>query len=606
MSIVRLGKLHLHWCEKCNIPLVEKGECSTCGNNGKKVKITPPGDVRPAFEEDISLIRTTIDKQWGEGYSEKIFSDDKIVILNKSPALDRMDEVIVDGTVIGNLRYNLKKKAECKEPYEFIIRPWENMPVPEEGFVVIDEGAVGPISNGGSVLVPGIIEIDEDIKREDEVIILSPEKVVVAAGRAQMTTEEMENNDKGKGVKNRWRSSEYEPEEGGQTWEEVLDGNEDILNEKIEESVEFIKETVKDSGLEYAVSYSGGKDSLATLLLVLEAGLEPDMMFINTGIELPQTVENVRKVSEKYGLDLKTKRVEGGYWDNVDHFGPSARDYRWCCKTCKLGPTAQLIEENYPEGVLSFIGQRRYESQQRMNKGNIWQNPWVPNQKGMSPIQDWTALHVWLYLFKNDAEYNPLYEEGFERIGCWVCPASDLSELEYIKENLEVFPKFEDVLDKYMEKHALGESWKKLGLWRWIDIPKDIKKIVEEIEDYSDIEETSFNDPKQRSLDTPNIKKMLMDERTLNLLHIYRDYRDGSYVWSEKDRSKILEMYKRSKFCVECGICVSRCENNALSLDDGVKVDPELCTHCKECLDKCPVVTFDERATGFDKSEGSY
>ncbi len=593
MSIVRLGKLHLHWCEDCNLPLVEKGKCSKCGSEGSKVNITPPGDVRPAFDRDISLIRETIDRQWGDGYSEGLFSEDKIILLNKSPSLDRMDEVIIDGRVIGNLRYNLRKKAKGRPPYEFIIRPWRSMPEPKKGFVVIDQGAVKPIADGGSVLVPGIVDIDGKIKNRDEVMILSPEREVIASGRAQMSAEEMIKRDRGKGVKNRWRSSDDKKKQDGQTWDEVLEANDGILKKRIEESIRFIKQTVQDTELKPAVSYSGGKDSLATLLLVLDAGIEPDMIFIDTGIELPETVDNVKRISEKYDLDLKTKKVEGGYWDNVGYFGPSARDYRWCCKTCKLGPTARLIDENYPEGVLSFIGQRRYESQQRMDKGNIWQNPWVPNQKGASPIQEWTALHVWMYLFKKDADYNPLYEEGFERIGCWVCPASDLSELEYIKENLDIYSKFETVLEEYREKNDLSEAWIELGLWRWIEVPVDIKKILSDIDEdeKEDTEDNSEEDIRSSFKEQPT-EKMLEDERTLNLLQIYED---KSYKWTQKDRSRINEMYKRSQYCVECGICVSKCKKEALSFDDGVKLDPELCIGCLECLEKCPVVTYGER-----------
>ena len=33
----------------------------------RKVEITPPGDVRPAFEHDIEHIRSVVDKQFGEG-----------------------------------------------------------------------------------------------------------------------------------------------------------------------------------------------------------------------------------------------------------------------------------------------------------------------------------------------------------------------------------------------------------------------------------------------------------------------------------------------------------------------------------------------------------
>ncbi|MFW6376251.1 MAG: phosphoadenosine phosphosulfate reductase family protein, partial [Thermoplasmatota archaeon] len=420
MSIVRLGEVHLDWCDECNLPIVEEGRCGICGNKSKDVDITPPGDVRPAFKKDIEAIRETMDRQWGEGYSYNIIPEEKIVLLNGIPYIDKMDEVIIDGHVVGTFRYNVKKKAEGKYPFEFIIRPWDGLKKPEKGYVIIDDGAVKPISEGASVLAPGIVDGDEDIDENDEVIVIDKGKNVICSGSSRHNGKELINNDSGRGVKNRWRTSksDYQPVDDENDWDDVLIANEKMLDERIEEAIEFIKEKVDEYGKDVVVAYSGGKDSLATLHLVMEAGLDPSLLFIDTGIELPETIENVKKISEKHDLELKMRRAHSGYWSNLDHFGPSARDHRWCCKTCKLGPTARLIDEEFGHDILSFIGQRRYESTQRMNQGDTWNNPWVPGQRGASPIQDWTALHVWLYLFRRDAEWNPWYEEGFERIGC--------------------------------------------------------------------------------------------------------------------------------------------------------------------------------------------
>ena len=31
-----------------------------------------------------------------------------------------------------------------------------------------------------------------------------------------------------------------------------------------------------------------------------------------------------------------------------------------------------------------------------------------------APIQDWTAMHIWLYIFKTGVPYNVMYERGFD------------------------------------------------------------------------------------------------------------------------------------------------------------------------------------------------
>ena len=36
-------------------------------------------------------------------------------------------------------------------------------------------------------------------------------------------------------------------------------------------------------------------------------------------------------------------------------------------------------------------------------------------------------MHVWLYLMREKAPYNVLYERHLNRIGCFMCPSSDMA-----------------------------------------------------------------------------------------------------------------------------------------------------------------------------------
>ncbi|MBR2093738.1 MAG: phosphoadenosine phosphosulfate reductase family protein, partial [Candidatus Methanomethylophilaceae archaeon] len=80
------------------------------------------------------------------------------------------------------------------------------------------------------------------------------------------------------------------------------------------------------------------------------------------------------------------------------------------------------ITKNYPKGVLSFIGPRKYESEARNSKPRIWQNPWTPGQTGASPIQNWCAMHVWMYIFLRKEPFNVWYTRGLDRSGASCAP----------------------------------------------------------------------------------------------------------------------------------------------------------------------------------------
>jgi phosphoadenosine phosphosulfate reductase len=631
MAIVRLGKMALRWCEICNLPVLESKKCGKCKGETNEVKLTPPGDIRPAFTHDLKLIREVIDSQFGKGCGEKIVPNDKIVILNKTPSLDRMDEFIVDGKVHGALRYDLG------EGYKAILRLHAAKLVEDDivkNWIVVDPGALGPISKGANALSVGILEVNSEIKKGDEVIILSPERKAVAIGKAMKSAKDMQKG-KGVGVKSRWYKidDDYKPLSSGQTMEDVFSANSWFFEKKIPKAIEFLKNTIGKDKDNVAVSFSGGKDSLATLLLALDAGLRPRIMFVDTGLEFEETKEHVREISELYNLELLTEEAEDVFWRDVPNFGPPGKDFRWCCKTCKLGPTVRLIKKNFPNGVISLIGQRAYESEQRARKGRVWKNPWVPGQKGVSPIQDWTALHIWLYIFKKKAPYNVWYERGMERIGCWLCPAADMADFEIVKEYYPEYERWMEFLKDHAAKKEYPKEWLEMGLWRWKKLPKGLLNLMEEqgielkmkkeIPEDGEKEFKFFSaggyQPCEGGVSMEGMFTRELDmEKVSNLMNIlgeveYDDkinscaivdadvFGEGGIAVRGRDEKHVKKLMKnvketilRAHLCVGCGICTGRCEEGALVLDERVSVDEEKCIHCQKCLGPCPVIGYGE------------
>jgi phosphoadenosine phosphosulfate reductase len=587
------------------------------------VAITPPGDVRPAFESDILLLRKTIDSQFGKGKGNLLIPADKVVVLNKVPHLDRMDEVILDGQVLGSLRYDLGKG------YSFVLRIEGGRRLAEDlkkGYVIVHEGAVEPISKKASAMVPGIKDASQSIKKGDEVVVLTEGNQAIAVGIARMSGKEMLEREKGAGVKNRWASDPRPPDvlQGGQKWDDAVSANQHVLEKVQKKAVRFIQKAVEDHDMPVAVSFSGGKDSLVTLLLVVEAGFKPDILFIDTGLEFKETLDHVIAVSKEFDLPLVVEEAGDSFWSNLDTFGPPGKDYRWCCKTCKLGPAARIIKERYPEGVLSFIGQRRYESEQRAAKNAVWKNPWVPLQIGASPIQNWTALHVWLYIFKMDADYNPWYERGLERIGCWLCPSSDLAEMDAVGAGIPDFEKWRSFLEEYSKRSGWGENWVKFGGWRWKLPPKPIRELLGEKKkaakrppDPYEFHLSEGFGPCVVGISAEGIFSCTLDiDRVKMFLNLIGDveyddvvrvaltdritlFEEGVVILKAKDEkelhetSKIVErIVRKAHSCVGCGTCIAQCSSDAIYLEGVAWIDDEKCEHCGSCIGPCPAADF--------------
>lgn len=630
---VILGKFGIGWCRRCNLPLLGK-TCDRCGSPALAVALTPPGDARPAFDADLELLRSVIARQFGPQAAEQLFPRDKLVVLNRVPALDRADEVILDGSVVGLLRFDPRRLV-----LEFLLKLEGARRIVLAGgkkWIRVDEGAVEPIINGSSVLAPGITDVDPEIEADEEVYALDPRGHVIAVGRSRMNARRIKAERHGMAVKVRQseRPREAQVLQGGQTWNDAVDANRPTLHSCEVRAKRFIAKVLQGHrNKPCAVAFSGGKDSLATLLLVKDVVKDPDVIFADTGLEFPETIEHMKKIVEGFGLELKIEPAGDAFWQGFEHFGPPGRDYRWCCKTCKLGPTAKLIRERFPEGCVTFLGQRKYESDQRYRQPRIWENPWVPGQIGASPIKDWTAMHVWLYIFSRGVEFNPLYKKGLERIGCWLCPASELWEFKFVEQqHPELWRRWWEALRKWASEMGYSDTWLEHGFWRWQELPKGQLKLAEELDiklepvprhvetmsyklaaGFSPCKDgrTSIDGSFNCTLNMERIANMLTTLGKVRLSRKFgaakvsmRDadasiYRTGKFRLIARDEKNVMhnvdwlvKVITRAERCVGCGVCVSRCPEGAISLVDGRAQISGTCTGCLICYEYCPTLFF--------------
>ena len=452
-----LGKIFLRWCDTCHTPVLAP-QCA-CGAPTREVFVTPPGDARPAFPVDIVRINRIYEDHFGA----PLIPEGHIALLNKVPDADRMEEVIVGGGIAGIIRYFPDQQR------------WEPVPRPESGclfspekhIVVVADDAVPFIRDQGmSVLAPGLFSIDDSVRAGDEVLILGKDGSCIGAGRARVSAEEARSMKKGAIVKTRKNiRSLIVP--GPATWDDAVKANAAAIDRAEAASVQFIREVVaRNPGLVTNVSYSGGKDSLAMLLVVLKALGKVPLLFADTGFEFPETYTNVDIVTEKYGLEVFRTNGVTKFQENFAVQGPPAVNARWCCRVCKLTPVAALIRERWGE-CLSFIGQRRYESASRAESERVWRNPNVRVQLSAAPIHNWTAMHVWLYLMREKAPYNVLYERHLDRIGCFMCPSSDMALIHGIETGYPVlWQGWLSKLEEWRQANSLPATWISEGRWR--------------------------------------------------------------------------------------------------------------------------------------------
>ncbi|MDI9619537.1 MAG: phosphoadenosine phosphosulfate reductase family protein [Candidatus Nezhaarchaeota archaeon] len=605
----------IYWCLSCNLPLIAP-RCYMCGSHAVKVHASPPKDLRPAFKYDLKLLEEVLREEFGFNAWRAILGYG-VVLLNKVPYVDQANEVIVDGWVMGTLYYNPE------------VGRWRFRPSYEGAARLLISGATPYIEVEGS-----------EVRLWDTLSISGArgcvpheggKYVVVANQRGMAIGVAVTLNDGRVKVIKRWEPHKPHLLEKRTTWDKVVKANEPHIEAEERRATAIISNVVKSP--EAFISFSGGKDSLATLILSLKALGDKPMLFNDTGIEAPATVEHVWSVASKFGLELILAGAGESFWNSLPVYGPPARDYRWCCKVCKLIPIAKTVRERFRGDVYAILGQRKYESFARLRAPAVDKSRWIPNLVSLSPIRNWSALHVWLYLMKERVEGNPLYNEGFDRIGCWLCPACELAELKRVE---EVYPhlwsKWRGKVLAWCEEKAIPQEWFELGLWRWRRFPGDIKKFalrakadlaaIEKCFDSNkEVEVTLFVKPCENiyeaqgvvkgSLDVKRLANLLrctggkisLNER-LGLLAVRIDEgfmsistNNNISVRSEsgEDLRRALKLLVKSvlraKHCSLCGSCINWCPSKAVTVSDHVKIS-DVCAGCRTCINVCPVATY--------------
>ncbi len=653
-----LGRLKLHWCLHDNLPVLDQPICPKCKNPTIKFNLTPPGDIRPAFERDLTRIRATINSTFGDGLGQLLLPTNNIYILNRTPGIDLSEEIIANGHVYGRFMYNLLKERFEFHPRQvgakLLVHYATQHSILLKHTINMHEDSIPFILEGKSILAPGIMEFDTAMEKGDVCIVrYNNEYLTMAITHADASEiKKMVDTRYGKVAKNlKNQRSTLSIQEilsaiKNQTWEQVFKVNKSHMDSIVQEAQRFIHKTIRQhEGKTIAVAYSGGKDSLCTLLLVYGAiGPKFQIFFADTGLEFPETIENTHEVAKLLGMEdsVHIRHANDKFWDLVDHFGPPGRDYRFCCHGLKAQRINEIIDDVASgDKILSFLGQRRYESFSRAAEKRVYVNSFIPQQIAASPIKNWNALEVWLYILhyphtvngnQVTVPVNEMYYHEFERIGCYLCPASDIATLKILREiHPEMMEKWDNWLRKYAEKQGFPEDWIKYGLWRFRKLDKQWKNYFEkhgvEYVDFG-FESTAliqFNPEQDDSILTgkiilpihltelENLFQILpgttsKEETALNYASRQLEFhleQSGKFSLKsntpektiQKFMNQIIALILKTETCANCGVCADICPQNIIRIEkNGLQYIPVIeptaespCIHCLKCISHCPL-----------------
>lgn len=214
----------------------------------------------------------------------------------------------------------------------------------------------------------------------------------------------------------------------------------------------------------HVVMFSGGKDSTAMLLMMMEDNMKiDDIIFCDTGVEFEELYNHIKQIEKYIKREITILKPDKSfeYWllnhellkgkhKGCKGYGFPSMKVRWCTSNLKRTLKNKYLNKYKGYNIIEYVGIAYDEPKRILDK----KYPLVDKK-----VTEKMALD---YCYSKGFHWGGLYDK-FDRLGCWCCPLKSLKELKTLKKyypnKWQKLIEWESVLRKQRIKENRDDNW---------------------------------------------------------------------------------------------------------------------------------------------------
>lgn len=187
---------------------------------------------------------------------------------------------------------------------------------------------------------------------------------------------------------------------------------------ELESAEAVLRWALREFGPDVALATGFGAEGCVLIRMLSEIDRNARIFYLDTDLLFPETYELIGVLEARYGVCFEQRTSRLSLTAQADRYGERLweRDPDVCCRLRKVEPLREILS-----GLRAWITAIRRDQTQARTGARVVERDRKFDLIKINPLAAWSSRDVWRYIKEHDVPYNPLYDVGYNSIGCQPC-----------------------------------------------------------------------------------------------------------------------------------------------------------------------------------------